>query len=41
MEEGAHELILAAMGYFERKSGEKGAVILQVGLAFLQNFTVR
>ena len=39
MEEGAHELILAAMGYFERKSGEKGAVILQVGLAFLQNFT--
>ena len=39
MEEGAHELVLAAMGYFERKSAAKGSVIVQIGVAFLQNLT--
>ena len=39
MAEGAHELVLGAMAYFERKSEKKGLLVGQMGLAFLQNLT--
>lgn len=37
--EGAHELVVAAMAYFEKKSEAKGLLLNQMGMAFLQNFT--
>jgi len=37
--EGAHELVLDAMAYFERKSEAKGLLLNRMGMAFLQNLT--
>jgi len=37
--EGAHELVLSGMAFFEKKSPQKGELMAQTGLAFLQNLT--